>query len=171
MSIVARDMRAEDWPGVAEIYRQGLKTGVSTLEGEVPTFEEWDAAHDKRCRLVVVSRTVTDKVIAWAALTPVSRRRVYSGVAEVSIYVDEEYRGQKMGQFLLNTLIEESEKEGFWMLQSSILLDNLSSLILHHRCGFREVGLRVHIGRNPQGKWCSLVLLERRSRTVGVGDS
>jgi phosphinothricin acetyltransferase len=167
-------MRAEDWPGVAEVYRQGLQTGVSTLEGEVPAFEAWDAAHDKRCRLVAVSRTAgpeTDKVIAWAALSPVSHRSVYSGVAEISVYVSEEYRGRKIGQFLLKTLVEESEKEGFWTLQSSILLDNLPSLVLHHRCGFREVGLRVHLGRDPQGKWRSIVLLERRSRTVGADDS
>jgi phosphinothricin acetyltransferase len=169
-------MRAEDWPRVVEIYRQGLNTGVSTLEGEAPAFEAWDAAHDRRCRLVAVAdadETTAPNgdgpggIAGWAALTPVSKRRVYAGVAELSVYVAEECRGQKVGQVLLNALIEESEKEGFWTLQAAILEENAASLALHHRCGFRTVGVRERLGRDPRGKWRSIVLLERRSARVG----
>jgi phosphinothricin acetyltransferase len=179
-------MRAEDWPRVVEIYRQGLRTGVSTLEGEAPAFEAWDAAHDKRCRLVaVLNGTVADgtvsdgtvsneadaggpeRIAGWAALTPVSRRRVYAGVAELSIYVAEECRGRKVGRILLNALAEDSEKEGFWTLQAAIQEENAASLALHRRCGFRTVGIRERLGRDPRGIWRSIVLLERRSARVG----
>jgi phosphinothricin acetyltransferase len=178
-------MSAEDWPRVVEIYRQGLRTGVSTLESEAPAFEAWDAAHDKRCRLVavvdgaVVDETVVDgavvngtaaagEIAGWAALTPVSRRRVYAGVAELSVYVAEEYRGRSVGRALLNALIEESEKEGFWTLQSSVQKENAASLALHRRCGFRTVGVRERLGHDPQGQWRDIVLLERRSDKVGA---
>jgi phosphinothricin acetyltransferase len=168
-------MRAEDWPRVVEIYRQGLRTGVSTLESEAPAFEAWDAAHDKRCRLVAVAdgavvdgTAANDGIAGWAALTPVSRRRVYAGVAELSVYVAEEYRGRSVGRTLLNALIEDSEKEGFWTLQSSVQKENAVSLALHSRCGFRTVGVRERLGRDPQGQWRDIVLLERRSDKVGA---
>ena len=179
--VSVRKMRAEDWPRVVEIYRQGLRTGVSTLEGEAPAFEAWDAAHDKRCRLVAVvdgtvsGGTVSDSAAAgagglgiagWVALAPVSKRRVYAGVAELSVYVAEEYRGHKVGRILLDALVEESEKEGFWTLQASIQEENAVSLALHRRCGFRTVGVRERLGRDPQGEWRNIVLLERRSAKV-----
>ena len=160
-------MRAEDWPRVTEIYRQGLRTGVSTLESAIPAFEAWDAAHDKRCRLVAIADD-PGKIAGWTALTLVSKRLVYAGVAELSVYVAEEYRGQKVGQALLNALVEESEKEGFWTLQASVQEENAASLALHHRCGFRTVGIRERLGRDPQGKWRNIVLLERRSLKTGA---
>jgi phosphinothricin acetyltransferase len=170
MSVSTREMRADDWPRVVEIYRQGLRTGVSTLESEAPAFEAWDAAHDKRCRLVAVSdEGEAGEIAGWAALTPVSRRRVYCGVAELSVYVAEEYRGRSVGRTLLNTLVEESEKEGFWTLQSSIQEENAASLALHHRCGFRIVGVRERLGRDPKGNWRNIVLMERRSGKAGAG--
>jgi phosphinothricin acetyltransferase len=170
MSVKTRAMRAEDWPRVAEIYRQGLRTGISTLEREAPPFEVWDAAHDKRCRIVAVldGAAPDGEVVGWVALTPASGRCVYAGVAELSVYVAEESRGRKVGQILLNALIEESEKEGFWTLQAGIQEENAASLALHRRCGFRTVGVRERLGRDPRGKWINIVLLERRSAKVGL---
>jgi phosphinothricin acetyltransferase len=164
MGIELRELRAEDWPDVAEIYRQGMATGVATLETEVPSFEKWDGAHVKKCRIVAVRE---GSVVGWIALSPVSGRRVYAGVAEVSIYVSERHRGQKLGETLLNAMITESEKEGFWTLQSGIHEKNAASVALHHRCGFRTVGIRERLGRDGEGQWCSILLLERRSARVG----
>jgi phosphinothricin acetyltransferase len=160
MSVSIRAMKAEDWPQMAEIYLQGIETGNATLEAEVPTFEKWNAAHEKECRIVAV---LDDAVVGWAALTPVSSRCVYGGVAEVSVYVLEMHRGQKIGQSLLNELNEASEKEEYWTLQSSILEENASSVALHHKCGFRTVGLRERLGRDKNGTWRNILLLERRS--------
>ncbi|MDR1979118.1 MAG: GNAT family N-acetyltransferase [Synergistaceae bacterium] len=165
MSVSTRAMDTGDWQAVAEIYRQGIQTGDATLEAEVPAFEKWDAAHKKNCRIVAVLDGV---VVGWVALSPVSGRRVYVGVTEVSIYVSEEHRGEKVGQILLNALIEESEKEGYWTLQSSIAEENVPSVALHHKCGFRTVGVRERLGRDPEGKWRNLLLLERRSGKVGL---
>jgi phosphinothricin acetyltransferase len=157
-------MNAEDWRAVAEIYRQGIETGNATLEAEVPTFERWDAAHTKDCRIVAV---LDGAVVGWAALSSVSGRRVYAGVAEVSVYVSEKHRGRQVGQTLLNALNEESEKEGYWTLQSSVAEENIPSVALHHKCGFRTVGVRERLGRDPRGKWRNILLLERRSGKVG----
>jgi phosphinothricin acetyltransferase len=156
--ISIRPMLAEDWTRVAEIYREGLRTGVATLEEEVPAFGKWDAAHAKNCRLVCV---VDGEVAGWAALAPVSARRVYAGVAEISVYVGEKFRGQKVGETLLKALCAESEKEGYWTLQSSVLEENAPSVALHHKCGFRTVGVRERIGR-ARGKWHNTLLMERR---------
>jgi phosphinothricin acetyltransferase len=171
IDISIREMSAEDWPRVVEIYRQGLRTGISTLESQAPEFEAWDAAHDKRCRLVAVADgTIANggEIAGWVALSPVSGRCVYAGVAELSVYVAEEYRGRNVGRVLLNALIEESEKAGFWTLQAGIQEENAASLALHHRCGFRTVGIRERLGRDPRGRWCSIMLLERRSGVVGA---
>jgi phosphinothricin acetyltransferase len=158
-------MSLEDWPQVAEIYRQGLQTGNASLETEVPAFGTWDEAHIKECRFVAALGWV---VVGWGALTPVSNRCVYGGVAEVSIYISEEYRGQRVGRTLLGALVEASEKEGFWTLQSGIHEENTASVALHHRCGFKTVGLRERLGRDRKGKWRNIFLLERRSNKVGL---
>jgi phosphinothricin acetyltransferase len=164
MGVSTRAMDADDWRAVAEIYRQGIQTGNATLETEVPTFEKWDAAHRQNCRIVAVLNGV---VVGWAALSPVSGRCVYAGVAEISIYVSEKHRGQRVGQTLLNVLIEESENEGYWTLQSSIAEENTPSVGLHHKCGFRTVGVRERLGRDARGKWRNILLLERRSDKGG----
>jgi phosphinothricin acetyltransferase len=155
-------MRPEDWPRVLTIYEEGLATGNATLETTAPAWETWTRAHCDRPRLVAVDG---DRVIAWAALSPVSARAVYRGVAEVSIYVAEEGRGRGIGRRLLTALIEAAEFEGFWTLQASILAENAVSVALHQRCGFRVVGRRERIGRR-EGTWRDTVLLERRSSAI-----
>jgi phosphinothricin acetyltransferase len=165
MDVELRELRAEDWPEVAEIYRQGIETGVATLETEVPSFEKWDGGHAEKCRIVAVRE---GSIVGWVVLSPVSARRVYAGVAEVSIYISEQHRGQRVGQTLLNAVIEASEKEGYWTLQSGIYEKNVASVALHHRCGFRTVGIRERLGKDREGKWCSILLLERRSAGVGL---
>ena len=162
-----RTMTEADWPQVAEIYREGIETGNATFETVVPMYDKWDAAHARECRIVAC---MGEKIIAgWAALSPVSSRHVYAGVAEVSVYVGEKCRRQNIGQMLLNALIETSEKRGYWMLQSSIFEGNAASVAVHHKCGFRTVGFRECIGRDKFGKWHNTLLLERRSARVGLG--
>ena len=161
-SIIA--MSPADWEQVRCIYLEGIKTGVATFELEAPDWEKWDASHLEQCRLVAKAG---EAVRGWAALSLVSTRRVYAGVAEVSLYVSENFRGQGIGQALLEALIAKSEEHGIWTLQAGILIDNVSSRALHERCGFREVGRRERIGRLG-GLWRDVVLLERRSRVVAI---
>jgi len=157
-------MRAEDWPAVREIYSQGLVTGNATFETAVPDWTQWDAAHHKHCRLIARD---DQRILGWAALSLVSSRRVYAGVAEVSIYVADGSRGAGIGKALLKSLIEQSEKHGIWTLQAGIFPENVASIALHKSCGFREVGVRRRLGQLA-GVWKDVVLLERRSSYVGV---
>jgi phosphinothricin acetyltransferase len=157
-------MRADDWPVVAQIYAAGIATGTATFETCIPEWEEWNRAHLPFGRLVARRR---GNVEGWAALSAVSDRCVYGGVAEVSVYVAENSRGIGLGGLLLRTLVLESEKSGIWTLQAGILADNAASIAVHRGCGFREVGKRERIGR-LNGAWRDVILMERRSATVGT---
>jgi phosphinothricin acetyltransferase len=159
MKCIIREMKKEDWSQVAEIYDQGIKSGNATFETIVPEWEEWDNHHLKECRFVVITE---EQIIGWAALNPVSSRPAYSGVAEVSIYVEAAKRGKGTGEILLNKLIEESERLTLWTLQAGIFPENEISINLFKKCGFKEVGIREKIGK-LDGSWRDVVLLERRS--------
>jgi phosphinothricin acetyltransferase len=164
MAFLITPMRAEDWPAVEAIYKEGIATGSATFETESPGWEKWNANHHQHSRLVL--RT-DDLIVAWAALSRVSTREVYAGVAEVSIYVATSARGKGFGKTLLQELIEQSERNGVWTLQAGIFPDNVSSIALHKSCGFREVGVRERIGRLG-GRWRNVFLLERRSAIAGT---
>lgn len=159
-----REMLPDDWPDVARIYSEGIATGDATFETSVPKWEAWDAAHLTECRLVF---ELDGHLVAWAALNPVSRRPVYRGVAEHSIYVDSRARSRGVGAELLAALIEASEEAGFWTLQTSIFPENEASIALHTRAGFRVVGVRTRIGSH-HGRWRDVVMMERRSVIAGV---
>lgn len=160
-----REMLPGDWPAVREIYAQGIATGQATLETSPPEWEVWDQSHVAALRYVAISGD--GEVAGWAALTPVSGRCVYAGVAEVSIYIGEGFRGQKIGDLLLKHLITESESEGYWTLQAGIFPENPASIRLHVRNGFRIIGYREKIGK-MKGTWRNVNLLERRSKTIGI---
>ena len=156
----------EHWNRVREIYREGLRTGQATFETAVPSWEKWDAGHLPFARLLGISSESPDGVIkGWAALSPVSARAAYAGVAEVSVYVGEQWRGQGVGRALLEALVDASEKNGIWTLQASIFPENEGSIALHKSCGFRQVGRRERIGK-LNGIWRDTVLLERRSKVI-----
>lgn len=157
-------MKPSDWKQVSEIYTDGINTKVATFQSEVPSWEEWDKGHCDTCRLVARN---DDDILGWAALSPVSGRCVYAGVAEVSVYINKKYQGQRVGTVLLEKLIEISEESGYWTLQSGIIKENTSSLNLHTKCGFRVVGYRERLGKMDNGKWHDVVLVERRSTIVG----
>ncbi|ADQ16651.1 GCN5-related N-acetyltransferase [Leadbetterella byssophila DSM 17132] len=154
----------DNFPEIVEIYLQGISTQIATFQNEAPSWEEWDKSHLSSCRLVAL---LEGKICGWAALSPVSSRCVYSGVAEVSIYIGQEHRGKGIGKALLHELIHQSEKEGIWTLQSSIFSENLPSIKLHESCGFRMVGYREKIGLK-NGVWKDNVLMERRSNKIGI---
>lgn len=165
------------WPAVREIYREGVATGNATFETELPSWEKWDSGHRRDCRLVAlepIDEPETELVITfgkltvlgWAALSPVSSRRVYRGVAEVSVYVAASARGRGVGKDLLRALVQESEANGIWTLQAGIFPENAASLALHRSCGFRKVGDRRRIGRLGAA-WRDVTLMERRSPVVG----
>lgn len=162
--LVLVEMSADDWPRVREIYLEGVATGDATFETEAPTWERWTASHLPRPRIVA---RVGGEVAGWAALSPVSGRDAYRGVAEVSVYVAASHRGRGVGRALLEMLTRESEGFGVWTLQASIFPENAASLALHERCGFRVVGRRERIAR-LKGVWRNTLLLERRSRVAGV---
>jgi len=158
-----RSMNSTDWPQVKAIYEAAIATGVATLETQAPSWAYWDSHHAAHSRWVA---TTDSQIIAWAALTPVSHRCVYGGVAEVSIYVGNGFRGKGVGKSLFKTLIESSEAEGIWTLESSIFEENVPSIRLHTSLGFRKVGFRERIAKF-QGKWINTVIMERRSNLVG----
>ena len=151
-------MRTQDWESVRAIYIQGIATGDATFEQTAPDWEAWDAAHLPCCRPVARSGSET---LGWAALTPYSRRQVYSGVAEVSVYIAKAARGKGVGATLLPALVAESAKQGIWTLQAGIFPENTASIRLHKRFGFRVVGTRERIGC-MNGRWRDVVLMERR---------
>jgi len=155
-------MTPGDWEQVRTIYLEGVHEGNSTFETEAPSWEAWDEAHHKSPRLVM---RVGDHVLGWAALSPVSKRRVYSGVAEVSVYVTGSARGKGIGRALLDALIDKSEESGIWTLQASIFPENVASIELHLQCGFREVGRRDSIAMLT-GVWRDTILFERRSKRI-----
>jgi L-amino acid N-acyltransferase YncA len=159
MEMTIMEMKPQDWDKVRKIYLQGLDTGQATFETSAPDWEQWNASHQPFARLIAESDGI---IKGWAALSRVSARAVYMGVAEVSVYVAEDCRGQGVGRALLSELIAESEKNGIWTLQASIFPENKGSLALHRRCGFREVGRRERIGK-LNGVWRDTILLERRS--------
>lgn len=157
-------MKAADWTNVAEIYRQGIETGNATFQQEIPTWDDWNNGHIKSCRIVA---EIDNEIVGWAALTAVSGRCVYAGVAEVSVYISNNYRGQKIGTKLLDKLIAESENEKLWTLQAGIFPENIASLKIHEDLGFRKIGHREKIGK-MNGIWRDTVLLERRSKVIGI---
>jgi L-amino acid N-acyltransferase YncA len=160
LELIVRDLRPEDWPAVAAIYRDGIRDGMASFETEVPPWEAWDAAHSIR-----VVAEVDEQVVGWAAVGPVSSRWAYRGVGESSVYVARDHHGRGFGRSLMLDLIERSERAGTWTLQTSIFPENEASLKLHHRVGFRVVGVRKRIGKRD-GLWRDTVLLERRSEVV-----
>ncbi len=157
-------MTRNDWADVSKIYAEGIATGFATFETAVPLHEDWDKAHLARCRIVAARGT---DLLGWAALSPVSSRCVYGGVAEVSVYIAEKSRGLGLGRLLMEMLIDLSEKEGLWTLQSGIFPENEGSIRLHEKVGFRCIGKRERIGM-LKGIWKDNLLFERRSRLVGV---
>ena len=157
-----RDLRPGDWPEVAGIYEAGVATRNATFETAVPSWEEWDARHLARPRLVGVE---ADTVVGWAALSPVSARPCYAGVAEDSVYVAPGSQGKGVGRALLEELVARSEAEGIWTLQTSIFPENRASLAVHLHYGFRVVGIRERIAQ-LDGVWRDTVLLERRAGAV-----
>lgn len=163
MDILLAPMSAEDWPAVRSIYLEGIATGNATFEKAAPEWERWDEGHLHVCRLVA---RAADEVVGWAALSPVSRRPVYAGVADLSIYVSERARGKGVGTALLSRLVKDSERAGIWTLQAGIFPENTASIKLHQRAGFRVVGIRERLG-SMDGRWRDVVLLERRSTVAG----
>jgi phosphinothricin acetyltransferase len=155
-----RSLDESDWPAVLSIYGQGIATGHATFETDAPGWDKWNASHLAAPRLVAVD---DEQVVAWAALSPVSARSVYAGVAEVSVYVADGCRGRGIGRRLLQALIEAAERAGFWTLQGGIFASNAPSIRLHLSCGFRIVGTRERIG-SLAGTWHDVVLVERRSQ-------
>jgi L-amino acid N-acyltransferase YncA len=160
--VVVVPLERAHWEEVARIYLEGIATGNATFETEAPSWETWDRRHLADHRLVALRGA---DVVGWAALSAVSDRCVYGGVAEGSIYVAASARGRGIGRRLLDELIARSEAAGIWTIQTGIFPENEASLRLHERAGFRIVGVRERIGR-LNGVWRDVVFLERRSATI-----
>ena len=157
-------MTEKSWNDVARIYESGIATKNATFQTEAPDWDSWDKAHRQDCRLVA---TINGKIVGWTALSNVSSRCVYAGVAEVSVYVDSAFRGKGIGNKLMEVLIQESEANGIWTLQAGIFPENIGSLKLHHNHGFRTIGIKERLGK-MENKWRDVAQLERRSKIVGI---
>ena len=157
-------MEAKHFSQMANIYLEGIATGMATFQTEAPDWDEWDNNHLSNCRRAVFA---DEQMAGWAALSPVSGRCAYAGVAEVSIYMAAKYRGKGIGKLLLLDLTKQSEQAGFWTLQSGIFPNNIPSIRLHEQCGFRQIGYREKIGKKD-GIWHDNIIMEKRSRLIGV---
>lgn len=162
--LIIEPMLPEHWNSVLKIYKEGINTGIATFETELPSWDKWHGNHMKTCRLIA---KIDREIIGWAALSPVSSRHVYRGVAEVTVYIAKKVWGNKLGNKLMLALIDESEKNGFWTLQSVIFSENKASIALHSKVGFRRVGFREKVGF-IDGQWKNNVIMERRSKVIGV---
>jgi len=162
--MMVRTMEASDWKEVSKIYLEGIATGFATFETRAPSYEDWDNAHTKECRLVAES---DGEILGWAALSPVSSRCVYGGVGGVSVYISDKSRGKGVGNLLMQHLIDESEKAGYWTIQSGIFPENTASINLHEKTGFRYIGKRERVGK-IHGVWKDNLLFEKRSSKVGT---
>ncbi|WP_108867478.1 GNAT family N-acetyltransferase [Aquimarina aquimarini] len=161
-SIKIKKITKQDWPSISAIYQEGIDTGIATFETKVPTWKNWNISHIKPCRF----KAIIDNCIAgWIALSPASKRKVYQGVAEISIYITSEYRGLGIGRLLLSSAIEESENVGIWTLQAGIFSQNKASISLHTSLGFRIIGYREKIAQ-LNGIWYDNTILERRSNII-----
>lgn len=165
MNYEIRPMQTEDADKVLEIFQQGINGGNATFDKVAPTWEAWDTKHFNLCRFVLEDEN--DQVVGWCALQPVSNRDCFKGVAEVSIYLDGSVQGKGLGTILLKKLILDSEEHDFWTLQAGIFPENKVSIAIHQKQGFRTVGTREKIGE-MNGQWRDIVLLERRSKSVGL---
>ena len=151
-------MKQSDWPAVAEVYKQGIETRMATFETNISDWDTWNREHLQVCRLVA---ELDHNIVGWIALSPVSKREVYKGVAELTVYVRNGFKGMKIGALLMEHLIKQSEQEGFWTLQSVVFPENEASIRLHQKFGFRKVGYRKKIAK-LDGEWRNTILLERR---------
>lgn len=162
--IAIAPLTSAHWESVRSIYLEGIATGNATFQQTAPDWPDWDKNHLQTCRIVAVS---SDEILGWAALSPVSSRCVYAGVAEVSVYVAPSTQGSGVGTALLSHLVAASEAAGIWTLQAGIFPENAASVRLHAGAGFRVVGTREHLG-SMNGSWRDVLLMERRSSVVGV---
>jgi phosphinothricin acetyltransferase len=164
MDIQIQPMTPADWPAVRAIYEEGIATGAATFETAAPSWEEWDASRLPHSRFVARDRSA---VVGWAALSAVSRRPCYAGVAEATVYVAATARRQGVGRALLEALVLSAELQGIWTLQGANIVENVGSLALQLRCGFRIVGRRQRIAKRD-GMWRDTILTERRSTRIGT---
>ena len=157
-------MTADDADAVLRIYGEGIATGIATFDTALPDWRRWHATHRRECRLVA---RLDGEVVGWTALSNYSARNVYAGVAWESVYVAEAARGRGVGGVLLRELIPLSEEHGVWTLIAGIQVENEASLRLHERVGFRRIGVQERVGQDAEGRWRDVVLMERRSESVG----
>lgn len=162
--MTVRSMNPSDWKEVSRIYSEGIATGIATFETQAPTYAQWDKAHTEHCRLIAEQ---DGEIMGWAALSPVSSRCVYGGVGEVSVYISNKSRGKGVGKLLMEHLIKESEKAGYWTIQSGIFPENTASIKLHEKVGFRYIGKRERVGK-IHGVWKDNLLFEKRSDKIGI---
>ena len=166
MGLIIRPMEQGVWAEMLEIYYQGIQTNMATFENECPTSEEWDKTHTVDCRLVAEDDC---EVVGFAVLSPVSTREVFKGVVELHIYVDVDHKRMGVGEMLLNAIVEESDKSGYWAVMANVLEENVAALGLFEKCGFRRVGKLERTGKDRFGVWRSLVIYEHRIQSDIAG--
>jgi phosphinothricin acetyltransferase len=152
-------MESKDLDKVLEIYQEGLDTNLAACQSCVPDKNEWDDDHLEHSRFVA---ELNGKIIGWAALSSVSSNCIFSGVAETSVYISTDYRHKGIGKKLLKNIIATSEENGIWTIEAEIMQENISSIALCIKCGFRLVGYKEKVARNNKGEWVDIILMEKR---------
>lgn len=165
-TVSVRGLSMGDWPAVEAIYAAGIATGQATFETRTPAWHDFDSMKLPAHRFVAVDPT--DVVLGWIAVSLVSARHAYRGVVEHSVYVAPGSADRGVGTALLTAVIGSTESAGIWTIQSGVFPQNLSSLALHRKLGFRVIGTRERVGEH-HGHWRDVVLIERRSPVAGAG--
>lgn len=163
MNYELREMLPHDDTRVLEILKQGIDSGTATLETELPSAEAWNTTYYNDCRWVLENEI--SEVVGWCALKMISKKEFFKGVAEVSIYLDNNYIGKGLGTILLKKLIVDSENHGFWTLQSNLFSENEMAIKFHQKNGFKIIGKREKVAQ-LHGQWKDLIFMERRSENV-----
>lgn len=167
--MVISQMESVHWPEVKRIYQEGIDTGHATFEQRPPaTWITWSGKFLHHLSRVCLEE---ERVLGWAAISQVSSRKIYQGVGELSLYVELNAQGQGIGKELMERIISDSETAGFWTLQAGIFPENVASIRLHQKHGFRIVGRREKIGKMTYGpmagEWRDVLLMERRRLDPG----
>lgn len=163
MDIEICEMKEYDWPDVSNIYTWWLENGNITFHKKCPAYDDWDKGHLKDCRFIAKAE---GKTVGFCVLSPTSQREAYKGVVEISIYIQKEFTGMKIGQMLIEKMIIESEKKGYWTLFASVFSINKQCIKMLEKCGFRLIGYREKISKDKFGVWQDITYMERRSKNI-----
>ena len=143
-----RPAQLSDLNTITEIYNEAIRTTTASFDTEPKTENEqkaWFDSHGPRYPILVAESNGV--VISWACLSKWSDRCGYSGAAEISLYVKQEFRGKGIGKRLMEAIISEGKRVGLHTVIGRIAEGNDVSVHLAESLGFRHIGVMKEVGR------------------------